>query len=352
MRRRLERHGLWRGDRSELHVFSRVQARGADQLATRKALMRDGGRARRASFSQLASPPSMRHAAAHGACAAVDAAELDEASARLERLARGAASELPAAYARAGRGGGRGLGGGREEVAAPPPRPSSACAAGHAARAAAAAAAAAGTSASRAGQRLSSACLPSRRSSSVAALTQPTGGPAAAAAPPSAAALAPADEAGAPGRGAALLAWSSRREVERLQAALRVASGATLTHRAAARLEAAERSDDDAAAAAERHVARQKLAVQQRAAANRALLGAAKQPPRPVVVGSHVGAAESEESSPESLLRSLMATLSAVSGDEDAGVPRPRKAEAEGTDPELELSICDATPSVTTTVFQ
>ena len=79
MRRRLERHGLWHADRSELHVFSRVQARGADQLATRRALVRDGGRAQRASCSQLASPPSMRHAAAHGACAAVDAAELDEA---------------------------------------------------------------------------------------------------------------------------------------------------------------------------------------------------------------------------------------------------------------------------------
>ena len=351
MRRRLERHGLWHGDRSELHVFSRVQARGADQLATRRALVRDGGRARRASCSQLASPASMRHAVAHGACAAVDAAELDEASARLERLARGAASELPAAYARAGRGGGGGLAGGRGEVAAPPPRPSSACAASHAARAAAAAAAV-GTSDSRAGQRPSSACTPSRRSSSVAALTQPTGGPAAAAAPQSAAALAPADEAGAPGRGAALLACSSRREVEGLQVALRVASGATLTHRAAARLEAAERSDADAAAAAERHVARQKLAVQQRAAATRALLGVAKPPPRPVVVGSHASAAASEESSPESLLRALMATLSAVSGDGDAGVPRPREAEAEGTDPELEVSICDATPSVTTTVFQ
>ena len=96
MRRRLERHGLWYGDRSELHVFSRVQARGADQLATRTALVRDGARAQRASCSQLASPPSMRHAAAHGASAAVDAvvdaAELDEASARLEKLARGAAS--------------------------------------------------------------------------------------------------------------------------------------------------------------------------------------------------------------------------------------------------------------------
>ena len=59
-----------------------------------------------------------------------------------------------------------------------------------------------------------------------------------------------------------------------------------------------------------------------------------------------------QESSPESLLRALMATLSAVSGDGDAGVPSPYKAEAEGTDPELEVSICDATPSATTTVFQ
>ena len=148
------------------------------------------------------------------------------------------------------------------------------------------------------------------------------------------------------------MACSSRREVEGLQVALRVASGATLTHRAAARLEAAERSDADAAAAAERHVARQKLTVQQRAAANRALLAVAKPPPRPVVVGSHASAAASEESSPESLLRALMATLSAVSGDGDAGAPSPYKAEAGGTDPELEVSICNATPSVTTTVFQ
>lgn len=115
------------------------------------------------------------------------------------------------------------------------------------------------------------------------------------------------------------MACSSRREVEGLQVALRVASGATLTHRAAARLEAAERSDADAAAAAERHVARQKLAVQQRAAANRALLAVAKPPPRPVVVGSHASAAASEESSPESLLRALMATLSAVSAERGRG---------------------------------
>ena len=58
------------------------------------------------------------------------------------------------------------------------------------------------------------------------------------------------------------------------------------------------------------------------------------------------------ETQPESLLRALMATLSAVSGDGDAGGPSPHKAEAGGTDPELEVSICDATPSVTTTVFQ
>ena len=47
MRRRLERHGLWHGDHNELDIFSRVQARGADQVAARKALVRDGGRARR-----------------------------------------------------------------------------------------------------------------------------------------------------------------------------------------------------------------------------------------------------------------------------------------------------------------
>lgn len=349
MRRRLERHGLWHGDHNELDIFSRVQARGADQVAARKALVRDGGRARRASFSQLALVPSMRHPAAHGTCAAVDAAELDEASARLKKLARVAASELPAAYAKAG------LRGGREEVGPPYPRPSSACVASHAARAAAAVVAA-GTSASRAVQRPSSACASSRRSSSVPLLTQSASGPTAVAALPSATALAPADEAGEQVRGAPSeqgnpLEWASRREVQRLKAALRLASGASLTHGAAARLEAAERSDANVAAAAERHVAQQKLAVQQRAAANRAMV-AVKQSARPVVVGSRASTAEDEAASSESLLRSLMATLSAASGDGDAGVPHPRKAEAEGTELELEVSIRDAPPSVATTVFQ
>ena len=326
MRRRLERHGLWHGDRSELDVFTRVQARGADQTAARNALVRDGGRARRASFSRLASAPSSLHPAAHGAV--VDAAKLDEASARLERVARSAASELPTACARAG------LRVVRQEAGPPPPRPSSACVASHAARTAAVAAA--DTSASSAARQPSSTCAPSWRSSSVPMLTQPAGSPAAAA-------MAPADKAGervTPSEKGNPVEWASRREVQRLKAALRLASGASLTHGAAARLEAAERNDANVAAASERHVVQQKLAVQQRATANRAMFAVKD---RPVVVGSD---------SSESLLRSLLATLSAVGWDGDAGVPHPQKAEAKGAEPEPEVSIRDAPPSVATTVFQ